>query len=238
MTSVEDVLDRLRGRARPDRLAGMARYGMAVERRLGVSVPDMRAIARETGRDHRLALELWKTGIDEARMVAAMIDDPGQLTSGQMEDWVKDFNSWDVCDQVCMNLFDKSPLAWEKAAEWSEREEEYVKRAAFALIACLAWHDKKAADAEFIKLFPVIARGATDGRNFVKKAVNWALRNVGKRNPDLNRAAIDAAKEIQRLDSKAARWIAADAIRELESEAVQARLAKSAGTRHSSHRQS
>ena len=228
---MEEVLEKLRSKARPDQLAGMARYGMAVERRLGVSVPDMRAIAKETGRDHRLALELWDTGIDEARMVAAMIDDPGQLTAGQMEDWVKDFNSWDVCDQVCMNLFDKSPLAWEKAAEWSEREEEFVKRAAFALIACLAWHDKKAADAEFIRLLPVIGRGATDERNFVKKAVNWALRHVGKRNRNLNRAAIEAAKEIQRIDSKAARWIAADAIRELESEAVQARLAKSSGTR-------
>jgi len=225
MTSVEGVLEKLRGRAGPDRLEGMARYGMAVEHRLGVSVPDMRMIAKETGRDHRLALELWKAGIAEARMVASMIDDPGQLTSGQMEDWVKDFNSWDVCDQVCMNLFEKSPLAWKKAVEWSGREEEYVKRAAFALIACLAWHDKKAADGEFIRLFPVIARGATDERNFVKKAVNWALRHIGKRNPYLNRAAIEAAGEIQRLDSKAARWIAADAIRELESEAVRARLA-------------
>jgi len=231
MTSVEDVLDKLRSRARPDRLEGMARFGMTVERRLGVSVPDMRAVAKETGRDHRLALELWKTGIDEAKMLAAMIDDPRQLTAGQMEDWVKDFDSWDVCDQVCMNLFDKSPLAWEKAVEWSVWEEEYVKRAAFALIACLAWHDKEAEDAEFIKLFPVIARGATDERNFVKKAVNWALRHVGKRNPNLNRAAIEAAREIQRLDSKAARWSSADAIKELESEAVQARLAKAAGTR-------
>jgi len=231
VASVEDVLEKLRGKARPDQLAGMARFGMAVERRLGVSVPDMRAIAKETGKDHRLALELWDTGIAEARMVAAMIDDPTQLTAGQMEDWVKDFNSWDVCDQVCMNLFDKSPLAWEKVVEWSEREEEYVKRAAFALIACLAWHVKQAADAQFIRLLPVIKRGATDERNFVKKAVNWALRHVGKRNRNLNRAAIEAAKEIQRIDSKAARWVAADAIRELESEAVQARLAKSSGTR-------
>jgi 3-methyladenine DNA glycosylase AlkD len=227
MASVEDVLEKLRSRARPDQLAGMAKYGMVVERRLGVSVPNMRAVAKETGRDHRLALDLWSTGIAEARMVASMIDDPGQLTAGQMEDWVKDFNSWDVCDQVCMNLFEKSPLAWEKAAEWSEREEEFVKRAAFALIACLAWHDKKAADADFVGLLPVIKRGATDDRNFVKKAVNWALRNLGKRNRNLNRAAIEAAKEIQSLDSKAARWIAADAIRELESDAVQKRLAPS-----------
>jgi 3-methyladenine DNA glycosylase AlkD len=137
---------------------------------------------------------------------------------------VKGINSWDVCDQVCMNLFEKNQLAWQKIADWSEREEEFVKRTAFSLIACLAWHDKKASDEKFIELFPVIIRGATDERNFVKKAVNWALRNIGKRNLNLNEAAINIAKEIKRLDSKAARWIAADAIRELESDAIQSRL--------------
>ena len=153
-----------------------------------------------------------------------MIDDPHKLAEGQMEDWVKDINSWDVCDQVCMNLFEKSPLAWKKIHDWSNREEEFVKRTAFSLVACLAWHDKKTEDTRFIELFPVITQGATDERNFVKKAVNWALRNIGKRNQNLNKAVIDTAKEIQRLDSKAARWIATDAIRELESEAVQRRL--------------
>jgi len=226
MVSVEYVLEILKSKARPEQLEGMAKYGMAVEQRLGVSVPDLRKLAKELGQDHELAQELWKTGISEARIVAAMIDDPHKLAEGQMEDWVKDINSWDVCDQVCMNLFEKSPLAWKKIHDWSNREEEFVKRTAFSLIACLAWHDKKAEDEKFIELFPVITQGATDERNFVKKAVNWALRNIGKRNQNLNKAVIDTAKGIQRLDSKAARWIATDAIRELESEAVQRRLKK------------
>jgi len=202
----------------------MAQFGIAVERRLGVSVPDMRKLAKEIGMDHKLALELWRTGIAEARIVAGMIGDPARLTEKQMEEWVKDIDSWDVCDQVCMNLFEKAELAWNKIIDWSEREEEFVKRTAFSLIACLAWHDKKASDEKFIDLLPVITRAATDERNFVRKAVNWALRNIGKRNLCLNQAAIDTAREIQRLDSRAARWIAADAIRELESKAVQSRL--------------
>lgn len=224
MVSVEDVLGRLQSKANPDQLEGMTKYGMVVESRLGVPVPDMRKIAKELGQDHELALELWQTGIAEARIVAVVVGNPKRLTEEQMDDWVKDINSWDVCDQVCMNLFEKTPLAWKKIIDWSSREEEFVKRTAFSLIACLAWHDKKTEDEKFIELLPVITQGATDGRNFVKKAVNWALRNIGKRNQNLNKAVIDDAKEIQRLDSKAARWIATDAIRELESEAVQRRL--------------
>jgi 3-methyladenine DNA glycosylase AlkD len=226
MASVAEVLRQLEEKARPDQVEGMARYGMTAERRLGVSVPDMRKLATELGKDHPLALALWQTGIAEAQIVAAMVAEPAQLTEAQMEEWVKEFNSWDVCDQVCMNLFDKTPLAWKKVRDWSEREEEFVKRAAFALIACLAWHDKKAADEDFIALLPVIQGGATDERNFVKKAVNWALRHIGKRNVNLNRAAIAAAKEIGQMDSRAARWIAVDAIKELESEAVQNRLSR------------
>jgi 3-methyladenine DNA glycosylase AlkD len=224
MASVKDVLDRLQSKAQPEQLKGMAKYGMAVEQRLGVSVPDMRKLAKEIGKDHKLALDLWRTGIAEARLVAGMVGDPAKLTEEQMEDWVKDIDSWDVCDQVCMNLFEKNQLAWKKIIDWSEREEEFVKRTAFSLIACLAWHDKKASDEKFIELLPVIIKGTTDERNFVKKAVNWALRNIGKRNLKLNKAAINTAKEIQRLDSKAARWIAADALRELESDAIQSRL--------------
>jgi 3-methyladenine DNA glycosylase AlkD len=224
MASVKDVLDRLQSKAQPEQLKGMAKYGMAVEQRLGVSVPDMRKLAKEIGKDHKLALDLWRTGIAEARIVAGMVGDPAKLTEEQMEDWVKDINSWDVCDQVCMNLFEKNQLAWKKIVDWSEREEEFVKRTAFSLIACLAWHDKKASDEKFIELLPIIIRAAMDERNFVKKAVNWALRNIGKRNLNLNEAAINAAKEIKRLDSKAARWIAADALRELESDAIQSRL--------------
>jgi 3-methyladenine DNA glycosylase AlkD len=224
MASVKDVLDKLQSKARPEQLKGMAKYGMTVEQRLGVSVPDMRKLAKEIGRDHKLALDLWRTGIAEARIVAAMVGDPAKLTEEQMEDWVKGINSWDVCDQVCMNLFEKSQLAWKKIVDWSEREEEFVKRTAFSLIACRAWHDKKASDEKFIELLPVIIQGATDERNFVKKAVNWALRNIGKRNLNLNKAAINTAKEIKRLDSKAARWVASDTLRELESDAIQSRL--------------
>ncbi|HLE27647.1 MAG TPA: DNA alkylation repair protein [Anaerolineales bacterium] len=226
MASTTEVLDRLKAKASPAQLEGMARFGMAVEKRLGVSVPDMRLIAKETGKDHKLAARLWKTGIAEARIVASMIAVPEALTEKEMENWVKDINSWDVCDQVCMNLFEKTPFAWQKIREWSEREDEFVRRAAFALIACLAWHDKQAADEDFLRLLPIIQRGSTDERNFVKKAVNWALRNIGKRNPRLNKAAIKAAQEIQRTDSKAARWIAADAIRELEGAGVQKRIRK------------
>jgi len=224
MASLKDVLDKLQSKAQPEQLKGMAKYGMTVEQRLGVSVPDMRKLAKEIGRDHKLALDLWRTGIAEARILAGMVGDPAKLTEEQMEDWVKGINSWDVCDQVCMNLFEKNQLAWKKIVDWSEREEEFVKRTAFSLIACLAWHDKKASDEKFIELFPIIIREATDERNFVKKAVNWALRNIGKRNLNLNEAAINTAREIQRLDSKVARWIAADAIRELESAAIQSRL--------------
>ena len=224
MTSVKEVLEKLKARARPDQLEGMARFAIVGKGRLGVSVPEMRRLAKEMGKDHELALELWKTGIPDARILAGMVGEPDKLTEKQMDDWVLDFDSWDVCDQVCMNLFEKTPLAVKKIHDWSLRDEEFVKRTAYALIACLAWHDKKAEDEKFIALFPVIKQGATDERNFVKKAVNWALRNIGKRNPSLNKAAIKLAKEIRQMDSKAARWIASDAIRELESDAVQKRL--------------
>jgi 3-methyladenine DNA glycosylase AlkD len=220
---------RLREKAHPANLEGMSRYGMAVERRLGVSVPDLRAIAKYLGKSHELALELWSTGLADARILASMVDEPDKLSESQMDEWVRDFDSWDVCDQVCMNLFEKSPSAWKKIREWSGREEVFVKRAAFALVACLAWHSKQAKDEEFVNVFPVIKSGASDDRNFVKKSVNWALRNVGKRNLRLNQAAIELAEEISQMDSKAARWIGSDAVRELESEAVQKRLHKKPG---------
>jgi 3-methyladenine DNA glycosylase AlkD len=224
MLPAEQVLAALRSKARPEQLAGMARYGMTVDRRLGVSIPGLRQMAKELGRDHQLALDLWESGIAEARILASMVDEPQKLTGRQMDQWVKDFDSWDVCDQVCMNLFEKVPLAWKKIPEWALREEEFVKRAAFALLACLASHDKKAEDQRFMELLPLIVRGSTDNRNFVRKAVNWALRNIGKRNPSLNKAAIETAREVRQVDSKAAKWIAADALRELESTSVQARL--------------
>jgi 3-methyladenine DNA glycosylase AlkD len=224
MSSVDEVLDLLKAKAKSDQLDGMARFGIVTEQRLGVSVPEMRKIAKQIGKDHDLALALWETGILEARIVAGMVGEPEKLTEEQMEAWVVGINSWDVCDQISMNLFEKSPLAQSKIFEWSQREEEFVKRMAFALIACLAWHDKSATDDEFTQYFPIIKRESTDPRNFVKKAVNWALRNIGKRNLELNKVAIEVAKEIQQIDDKTARWVANDAIRELESEKVQERL--------------
>lgn len=229
MATVEEVIELLQSKAKQDQLEGMARFAIAGEKRLGVSVPDMRKIAKGIGKDHQLALELWDTGVPEGMIVAGMIAEPDKLTEPQMEDWVVDINSWDVCDQVCMNLFEKSPLVEIKIYDWSQREEEFVKRTAYALIACLAWHDKAASDEKFIQYFPVIVAGATDERNFVKKAVNWALRNIGKRNQALNKAALKVAYEIKEIDAKSARWIASDAIRELESEKIQVRLQKKSG---------
>jgi len=221
-----DIIEKLKSLSDPEAVKGMARFGINPENTYGVSILNLRKMAKEAGKDHALARQLWTSGIHEARILASMIDAPKVVTEEQMEAWVKDFDSWDVCDQVCMNLFEKVPLAWKKITDWSEQEEEFVKRTAFALMACLAWHDKEAVDEKFIELLPVIIKGSTDERNFVRKAVNWALRNIGKRNLSLNKAAINAAKEIQRIDSKAARWIASDAIRELTSEAVQKRLTK------------
>ena len=224
MATVDEVMEQLKSKAEIDQLQGMARFAIVGDQRLGVSVPDMRKIAKDIGKDHQLALDLWETGVPEGMIVAGMIAEPEKLTEQQMENWVVDINSWDICDQVCMNLFERTPLAEKKIYEWSLREEEFVKRASYALIACLAWHDKEASDEAFTQYFPLIVVGATDERNFVKKAVNWALRNIGKRNQALNKEAIEVAKEIQGIDSKSARWIASNAIRELESEKVQERL--------------
>jgi len=228
VTSTTEILEQLRAKADPRNVAGMARFGMSVEGRLGVSVPAMRRIAKATGKNHPLALDLWKTGIAEARILAAMIAEPGALTARRMEAWVRDFDSWDVCDQVCMNLFEKSPLARRKILEWSGREETFVKRAAFALIACIAWHDRGAPDEEFLAWLPVIVRGAADERNFVKKAVSWALRHIGKRNLKLNTAALRTARALRRLDAKSARWIGADALRELADETIRERIRRAA----------
>jgi len=214
--TASSILAQLRPLARPDQLQGMARYGMSPEGRLGISIPPLRRIAKQAGKDHRLALELWKSGIAEARILASMVDEPERVTAAQMDRWVRDFNSWDVCDQVCGNLFDKTPHAWTKARQWAKREEEFVKRAGFALMAYLAWHDKAAPDSAFLRFFPSIRRGALDQRNFVKKAVSWALRNIGKRSPRLRTAALREARALRSLDSKAARWAGADAERELE----------------------
>lgn len=215
----------------PANIAGMARFGIKPKKAFGISTPTLKAIAKEIGKDHQLAESLWSSGIREARIIAALIDDPKFVTGDQMERWVLDFDSWDVCDACCMYLFDKTVYAYSKAMDWAEREEEYVKRAAFALMASLAIHDKKADDELFETFLPVIKRESVDDRNFVKKAVNWALRQIGKKNQTLNLAAIETAREIRLIDSRSARWIAADALRELTGEQVQQRLRSRKGER-------
>ncbi len=222
----ENILKQLKSLSNPEVVAGMARFGIDSNNTYGVSIPTLRKMARDSGKNHALARQLWYSCIHEARILAGMIDSPEEVTEEQMESWVKDFNSWDVCDQVCSNLFDKTEFAYKKAVEWSKREEEFVKRAGFVLIAALAVHDKSAKDEEFVKFLPIIKRESVDSRNFVKKAVNWALRQIGKRNPNLNKEAIKTAKSIRDLNSKNAKWIASDAIRELTGEAVQKKLHK------------
>ena len=220
----DEILEKLKSLSDPEAVAGMARFGINPENTYGISIPNLRNIAKQIGKNHILAEQLWLSGIHEARILACMIDDPTMLTEEQMECWVKDFDSWDVCDQCCSNFFDKTIFSYQKAREWSGREEEFVKRAGFVLMACLAVHDKEADDSRFEQFFPAIKREATDERNFVKKAANWALRQIGKRNFNLNKVAIDIAKEIRKIDSKAARWIAADALRELTSDTIQKKL--------------
>jgi 3-methyladenine DNA glycosylase AlkD len=220
----EDILRRLKSLASPEAVAGMARFGINPQNTYGISVPVLRKLAREIGLDHLLAQQLWSTGVHEGRILAGMVDEPRLVTEEQMEQWAADFDSWDVCDQCCGNLFDKTEFAYRKAIEWAARDEEFVKRAGFALMAWLAFHDKRAPDEAFLEFLPVIKRESVDGRNYVKKAVNWALRQVGKRNPALNIMAIETAREIQATGSKAGRWTASDALRELTSEAVRERL--------------
>ncbi|MDP7510390.1 MAG: DNA alkylation repair protein [Dehalococcoidia bacterium] len=219
----EEVLEKLRALADPESLAGMAGYGIRTGRSWGVTLPKMRSLAREIGVSHRLAERLWDAGIRETRLLATMVDDPKVLTEEQAERWVKDLDSWDVCDGCCMFLA-RAELAPRKCVEWSARDEEFVKRAGFVVMARLAVGDETAGDELFEGFLPIIKRESTDQRNYVRKGVNWALRQIGKRNPALNRKAIETAREIQRMDSRSARWIASDALRELTGQAVQERL--------------
>lgn len=218
------LLTRLRAQANARNVAGMARFGIVGEGRLGVSMPALRTIARETGKNHRLALQLWRTRIPEARIVASMVAEPEKMTAQQAEQWARSFDSWDVCDQTCLNLFVKSPLAWTLVRQWARREDEFVRRAAFSLIACLAVHDKDAGDKKFAGALKLVKAASTDERNFVRKAVNWALRGIGKRNRALHAAALDTARNLHTSTSRSARWIATDAIRELENPDIQRRI--------------
>jgi 3-methyladenine DNA glycosylase AlkD len=222
----DEILKKFKSLSNPKNVEEMKRFGIRGKVIYGVSIPNLRNMAKELGKDHELALKLWKSEIHEARLLAGFIDDLKKVSEEQMEEWVKDFDSWDICDQVCSNLFDKTEFAWKKAFEWSKRKEEFVKRAGFVLMAALSVHDKKTPDKDFERFFPIIIRESNDERNFVRKAVNWALRQIGKRNKRLNKKAIDVAKKIYRMDSKTAKWIASDALRELTSKSTQKRLKK------------
>ena len=220
----EEVLKKLKSQSNPKAVEGMARYGINPKNNLGISVTTLRKMAREIGKDHDLALKLWDSGIRDARILAATIEDPEKVTEDQLGSMVLDLNSWDLCDHCCSDIFLKSNFAYKKAFEWSEREEEFVKRAGFSLMARLAVRDKKADDEQFERFLPIIKREAMDERNYVKKAVNWALRQIGKRNLHLNKMAIKTARDIQKINSRSAKWIASDTLRELTSDKIQMRL--------------
>lgn len=222
------VIEKLKSLESPKNVEGMARYGINPKNNLGVSIYILRPIAKKIGKNHDLALKLWGSGIHDARLLACFIDDPEKVTEKQMDSWSKDFDSWDICDQACTSLFDQTSQAWSKAFEWAERDEEFVKRAAFSLIAGLSIHDKKASDEKFEQFMPIIKKHAIDERNYVKKANNWALRNIGKRNINLNKKAIKIAEELLKIENKTAIWIAKNALKELTSEKVKYRLNKNA----------
>jgi 3-methyladenine DNA glycosylase AlkD len=223
---LSEIIYKLEELSNPKDIDGMARFGITPQRTYAVRIPELRKIAKRTGKDHRLAKKLWEVDYRETKILACMIEDPKLVSSEQMDNWVMEFDFWEICDQCCMNLFRKTSFAYQKIFEWSTREEEFVKRAAFTLIAVLAVHDKQAPDSKFERFFPLIIRESTDDRNYVKKAVNWALRHIGKKNIRLNEKAIEIALEIHEIDSKSARWIASDALRELKSEKVKKRLHK------------
>jgi len=220
----EEIIKKLKSMSNQGNVQGMARYGINPQNNLGISIYLLRPLAKEIGTHHRLAQQLWDSGIHDARLLAVFIEDPAQVTSEQMDQWAQDFDSWDVCDQACTSLFDQTAYAWNKVFEWPSRNEEFVRRAAFSILAGLAVHDKNARDRKFEMVFPLIKQYAADERNYVKKAVNWALRNIGKRNLNLNKKAIHLAEEILTMKSRSAQWIAHDALRELCSEKIQKKL--------------
>jgi 3-methyladenine DNA glycosylase AlkD len=204
----------------------MARYGIVAPKVYGVSVATLRHLGKGLGRDHALAEALWRTGWYEARMLTAFVDEPSRVTPAQMDRWVRDFDNWAVCDTICFHLFDRTPYAWRKVAVWSRRKDEFVRRAAFALLAALALHDKTVDDARFHALLPLIERAATDERNFVKKGVSWALRSIGHRSPALRAAGMDLAERLAASSDPTERWIGKDAIRDLGRPRARSRPAK------------
>ena len=225
-TDVADVVAKLKRLGTNKTRQAMTRYAIPNDNAFGVSVGAIRQLGKQLGHNHELALALWETGWYEARMLAAFVDDPAQVTTAQMDRWCKEFDNWAIVDTICFHLFDKTPHAFRKVEQWSNRRAEFEKRAAFALLASLGVHDKRATDESFAKCLPLIERAATDERNFVKKGVSWALRVVGRRSKDLNEAAVALSKELCESESSAARWIGRDALRELTGSVVMRKLKK------------
>jgi 3-methyladenine DNA glycosylase AlkD len=215
----------LRAQGDPGFRDGLARYGLPTEKAFGVSVATIQQYAKTLGRDHELARELWQTGWTDARMLASFVGEPGKVTPAEMDAWCRDFDSWGIVDTVCFKLWDRSPHAWKKAQEWTTRKLEFEKRAAFVLMACLAAHDKVAGDDAFLKFLPLIEKGATDERNFVKKGVSWALRHIGHRSRKLHAAAVKSATRLAKSDDATARWVGKDALRDLQRPAVLKKVA-------------
>ena len=222
----EKILQELKRLAQPESTAGMSRVGIDDQKAIGVKVPHLRGLGKKIGKNHELARQLWNGQIRETMILAGIIDDPKQVTEEQMEQWVADFYDWEVCDQTIMNLFEKTPCAVRKAKEWCQRDEEFVRRAGFVMMARLAVSDKKAGDELFLDFLPFIRKGATDERNAVKKAVNWAIRQIGKRNMNLHSHCVTLAEEIAGFSAQSAQWIARDALRELTDEKTIARVRK------------
>jgi 3-methyladenine DNA glycosylase AlkD len=220
----DEVVALLKRRGTKAARAGMARYGLPSDKAFGVSVGALRQLGKTLGKDHDLALALWQSGWYEARLLAAFVDDPAEVSPAQMDRWCRDFDNWGITDTVCFHLFDRTPHAWDKIEQWTRRQEEFVKRAGFALLASLVAHDKQAGDARFLRGLALIEREAADERHFVKKASNWALRCIGKRNPALNAAAVTLARRLAESGQSAARWVGKDALRELTSAPVARRL--------------
>jgi 3-methyladenine DNA glycosylase AlkD len=221
---LQDIVGRLELLSTPENIEGMERFGITPEKTYAVRIPELRKIAKESGKNHELALELWELDFRETKILACMIDDPERVSSAQLNEWVLEFDYWEICDQCCMNLFRKTSFAYNKIFEWGENEAEFVKRAAFSLLAVMAVHDKKQPNQQFEQYYPLLISASTDNRNFVKKSVNWALRSIGKKNSSLNKSSIDLAEEILALNTKSSKWIASNALKELKSEKVRKKL--------------
>jgi len=222
--TLKDVISHIKKNRNARNIFGMARFGICVSSAYGLSMPQLRKLKKRLGTEHELALALYRTKIHEAKILAALVDDPAQVTEVQMEEWVKGFDSWDVTDQVTTVLFDRTKYSWKKAMEWTKRKPEYEKRAGYTIMAGLAVHDRVSPDEKFEKFYPLIIKGASDERNFVKKAVNWALRNIGKRSFKLNSSALKISKILVNSASKSARWVGSDAVRELKSATAKRRI--------------